>query len=85
MHITIKINFDFYYRVVAQLDIYINKFEYISCSRINELVIGTKQNQEIDGKSQDTSSAIDLETQIYSEVEVQVQVGTGYSTLWIPH
>lgn len=42
--------------------------------------MGTRQNPEIEGKSQDTSSAIGLKTQIHAEVEVQVQIGTGYST-----
>ena len=46
-------------------------------------IIGARQNPEIEGKSQDTSSAIDLITQIHqihAKVEVQVQIGTGYST-----
>lgn len=37
-------------------------------------IIETRQNPAVDGKCQDISSVIDIETQIYAEVEVQVQV-----------
>ena len=33
-----------------------------------------RQNPENDGKCQDSSVVIELETQIYAEVELQVQV-----------
>lgn len=35
-------------------------------------IIETRQNPAVDGRCQDISSVIDIETQIYAEVEVQL-------------